>query len=497
MRRIVVVGGGAAGVPLAVRLAEDPEITVTLVEAGPARDLPPELDDGTSIRAAAPDHPQNWAYPAHLTPERPWLVARGRVLGGSSAINGGAFVRACPAEFDAWAEIGGDAWRYENMLPLMRAIETDLDTGATAVHGCDGPIRVRRARTDTPLVHAFIHGAVELGFPVEPDKNAPGVAGVGTVPSTVVDGVRVSTATAYSGDCGPAGLTIVSETVVHRVLFDGIRTTGVETSDGVIPADDVVLCAGGIGSARVLLASGIGPRAQLEPLGIAVVADLPVGTAFSDHPDVTLTWRAATDLSQEVGSPFPATLDFAADAGDAVDTDLEIVLVTRPLSELLGDEPAAAGTQELPLIVSLQAPRSRGAIRLTSSDPTSPPDIDYGYLAHEDDRARLRIGVRTAAALLTSAAFAAMFQGFTDLDTPTLTDDTQLDAWIRGHLGTAIHLSGSAPMGTVVDGDGRVLGTRGLSVADTSILPTVPTRGPFATAVLIGEHVARVLRAHD
>lgn len=501
MPRVIVVGGGAGGVPLAARLSEEPLWEVVLIEAGPARDLPAELDDGTTIRAALPEHPANWGHFAHLTLEHPYLVARGRVIGGSSAINGGAWVRARPHEFDAWAERGGAAWSYERLLPAMRRMETDLDLGATVLHGGDGPMRVRRPPQDTPLTRAFTEAAVELGYPREPDKNAPGPAGVGPVPSTVRDGRRYSTASAYlPATSGRPNLQILGDSLTRRVLFDGRRAVGVETNAGVITGDEVVLCAGGIGTAHLLLVSGVGPRRQLEALGIPVVADLPVGTAFSDHPDVTVTWRAHGAVDEADGTPFPTTLDLASGVGPATPgaTDIEIVLATRPLTRLLGiDGGTDAGTAtELPLIVSLQAPTSRGTIRLASADPAQPPVIDYGYLASAQDRARLREGVRTAVRLLHTAAFAGLFVGLVDLDRPTLDNDASLDTWIRAHLGTAIHLSGSAPLGAVVGGDARVIGVQGLRVADTSILPTVPTRGPYATAVLIGEHVAGLLRTH-
>lgn len=493
MRRIVVVGGGAAGVPLATRLAEQTDATVILVEAGPTTNLPDDLFDGATLRGADPGHPQNWAHPAHLTPDRPWLVARGRAIGGSSAINGGSFVRARPQEFDSWATVGGPAWRYENMLPLLRAIETDIDVGSTAIHGGTGPMRVKRAGCGSPLVRAFQAGAVELGFRAETDKNAPGRPGVGVVPSTIVSGRRESTATAYLSNGHPSNLNIVGDTVVQRVRFIGHRAVGVEIEGGFIPADEVVLCAGAINSAHILLVSGVGPRPHLEALGISVVADLPVGSAFSDHADVALAWRAETDLSDEHGSPFPATLDFAGFPDGCDDTDLEIVLTTRPMAELFGENRKSAQIHELTLIVSLQSPRSRGSIRAASAHPADAAVIQYGYLADEHDRALLRTGVRTAANLLLTSAFAHIFRGFVDIDHLTLTDDARLDAWIHDHLGTAIHLSGSAPMGDVVDGEGRVHGVTGLRVADTSILPTVPTRGPYATAVLIGEYVARMM----
>ncbi|NLA09511.1 MAG: mycofactocin system GMC family oxidoreductase MftG [Microbacteriaceae bacterium] len=510
MTKTIVIGAGAAGAPLAARLSEDRAREVLVIEAGSvSASFAPELLDGSTVQAAAPGHPANWAYPAELAPGAPYLVARGRVLGGSSTINGGGFVRPRPEDCAAWAAAAGPAWSYEALLPVMRALERDLDFGAGPLHGDAGPIPVRRPAQRNPAARAFTAAAIERGFRTEPDKNAPGMPGVGPIPSNIVDGVRVNTGLAYLADArSRPGLRLLGDTPARRLVFRGTRAVGVETDAGVLYADEVVLCAGSIGSTQLLLASGIGPRAQLEALGITVVADLPVGQAFSDHPHVTLSWRA----SRHLGSPserfaFATALNFfsgirgVAGARDFAATgDLEILLAVKPIDYLLsGVVPDAAEPdgEAFQLIVSLQGPEGRGTITLASADPRVPPRIEYHYLESAIDRARLRVGIRTAAAVLRAEAFAPVFAGLRDLDEHTLEDDALLDAWIRAHLGTALHLSGTAPMGTVTDGVGRVRGTQGLRVADTSILPVVPTRGPSATAVLIGEVIARAMRAGD
>lgn len=509
MTKTIVIGAGAAGAPLAARLSEDRDREVLVIEAGSvSADVPPELLDASTVQAAAPGYPANWAYPADLAPGVPYLVARGRVLGGSSTINGGGFVRPRPEDCAAWAAAAGPAWSYEALLPVMRALERDLDFGAGPVHGDAGPIPVRRPAQDNPAARAFAAAALECGFRLEHDKNAPGMPGVGPIPSNIVDGVRVNTGLAYLAEArGRPNLRLIGDTQAQRIVFQGTRAIGVETSDGVHVADEIVLCAGSIGSTQLLLASGIGPRADLEALGIPLVADLPVGQAFSDHPHVTLPWRAARRLgTASERFAFSTALNFfsgvRAEAGarDFTSTgDLEILLAVKPIDYLLSgafaDSTAQPEGEPFQLIISLQGPEGRGRITLASADPLTPPRIEYRYLESAVDRARLRVGVRTAAAVLRADAFASVFAGFRDLDDRTLADDALLDAWIRAHLGTALHLSGTAPMGTVTDAAGRVRDVQGLRVADTSILPVVPTRGPSASAVLIGEVVARAIRS--
>lgn len=530
MTRTVVVGGGAAGAALAARLSSDPDRDVTLVEAGSADgDYPADLLDGSSVRGAMPGHPANWSYLGHLTPELAYTVARGRILGGSSTINGGYFVRARRGDLDAWARTAGPEWSYDGTLPIWRELERDHDYGDTAEHGGSGPMPVRRPPASNPATEAFLAAAQELGFGYEADKNGDGRPGVGPVPANVIDGVRVNTGIAYIEPArSRPNLTVIGRTRAHRVQFEGTRARGVESDHGFIGADEIVLCAGAIGSAQLLLVSGIGPRAPLEALGIRVVSDLPVGESFSDHPDIAVGWRATRQIMDPAeGMAFPAALNFdsSGDARRHPDGDLEILLSVKTLGHLLtGSGRAAARAvaaavrhpirvtravtgisarraaaqlatrNDLQLLVGLHAPTGRGVLSLQSGDPRHPPRIDYRYLAEADDRARMRTGIRRAVSLLQTAAFDDLFGGLTELDERALEDDEALDAWALSHLGTAIHMSGTAPVGPVVDGAGRVHGVTGLRVVDTSILPVVPSRGPFATAVLLGEMLGRRMR---
>jgi choline dehydrogenase-like flavoprotein len=264
----------------------------------------------------------------------------------------------------------------------------------------------------------------------------------------------------------------------------------------MVDADEVVLAAGSVATPHLLMLSGIGPTDQLTAHGIATVSDLPVGQSFSDHPNLSVSWHSSLPLVNPAERfAFPAALNFDSSGSDGhyPDGDLEILLSVKPLSLLLHPDLAsqpADGTDEFHVMVSLQSPRGRGHMTLVSDDPLVQPRIDYNYLADEVDAERMRVGVRTAARLLQSAAFEGTFASFSSLSGEILADDELLDEWITTHLSTAIHLSGSAPMGEVVDGHGRVYGVDALRVADTSLLPVVPSRGTFNAAVFIGEFIA-------
>jgi predicted dehydrogenase (TIGR03970 family) len=508
---IVVIGAGASGAPLAARLSEDPYREILLIEAGPAprrlSGFPSELLDARLVPGAWPDRAPVWSYPAHVVPERPYTIARGRFLGGSTTVNGGYFVRARRDDFDRWSAAGNDAWSYDRVLPFLRRLENDLDYGVSAVHGGAGPVRVRRAPLDHPAAQAFRAAARELGFPEEPDKNDQTPPGFGPVPTNTVDGVRVNTAVSYLLDVlSRPNLTVTGDCTVRRIVVERGRAVGVEIDHSgrreTVTAGEVVICAGAFASPQLLMVSGIGPRADLERLGIPVVRDAPgVGTRFGDHPQVVIEWAPLRNLPAPEGNWFAGSLNLPSTGGPLAG-DLEILQSLTPMADLTaGRRPSRPGSP-LPFLVSVQSPRPSGRLQIVSADPAVAPRVDYGYLSTSDDRRRAREAVRTTLELISSRAFRAVALQPTGPGPEVAADDIALDRWIRAHLGTSIHACASAPMGpaddrhAVVDQYGRVHGVSGLRVADTSILPDAPLRGPAATAVLIGEVVAHAMR-HD
>ncbi|MGI8329447.1 mycofactocin dehydrogenase MftG [Actinomadura scrupuli] len=506
---VLVVGAGGSGAVLAARLSEDPDREVRVLEAGPVprrvSEFPTGLLDARLVPGAQPGHGSVRSYPAHLTPERPYAVPRGRILGGSTTVNGGYFVRARRADFDRWAAHVGDGfWSYERVLPFLRSLETDLDHGAGPLHGGTGPIRVRRTGVGHPAVAAFGRAAREMGFPEEPDKNAQDPPGFGPLPSNAVGGQRINTGIAYLlGALGRPNLTVTGGCTVRSVTVSRGRATGVVAEHAgrrfVVEAGEVVLCAGSFASPQVLHLSGIGPAHDLARLGVPVVQDLPaVGATFSDHPQVVMEWTPRRPMAEPSGSWLGGALHLSSSGGPP-EGDLEILQSLVPIAGLVGGAVAVPGAP-LPFLVSVLSPRTSGRLSTRSADPEVPPRIEYGYLETNGDRCRMREAVRTTAALIAADAFGEVAAGPAEPGPEILADDRALDRWIRARLGTSQHTCGTVPMGpagapsAAVDAYGRVHGLSGLRVADTSILPTAPLRGPAATAVLVGELIAHAIR---
>jgi choline dehydrogenase-like flavoprotein len=450
------------------------------------------------MRAAVPGSPAAVEVPTELTAAVTRSVLRGRGVGGSSAVNGCYFIRATPADCDGW---GVPEWSWDAVLPAFRRLEADREFATSPLHGGAGPVPVTRPVPGYEPAAAFADAAAALGVPAEPDKNGAGEPGCGPMPSNAVDGLRVSAATAYLR--GQPGLTVRGGVRALRVLVEGGRATGVVTDAGTVRAAEVVLAAGAVGSPELLLRSGIGPADELRALGLPVVADVGgVGRGLSDHPMVQVPWRPAPGFPAPPGLALQQVLHAAPDGSGG---GLEVLPWFRSFGALLPPwRSAPADDGVLNLGISLLRPDSRGRLTLRSADPAQAPRLVYGYLASGADRAGMRAGVRFAAELLRTPPLAAL-GGVGDepagdpLSSVVLADDAALDGWIGRHLGTAVHLCGSARMGprsdpgAVVDARLRVRGVPGLRVADTSVLPTVPSRGTAATAVMVGERAAELL----
>lgn len=477
---VVVVGGGAAGCVAAARLSESASRSVLLLEAGPdlRADPPAFLHDGWGITREL-----DWGYLSE--PDARGVVRsvwRNKVLGGTSWVT--RFTpRGAPADYDAWEARGNPGWGFDDLLPAFVKLEADADFGDRPWHGDRGPMPSRRYLDldYTGVTNAAVEAIRAVGFPAVEDHNEPRAIGVGRMPMSTTDGVRVTTADAYLPlGATPPNLEIRADAQVADVTFDGATATGVRLLDGTeVEAGWVVLCAGVYGTPPILMRSGIGPAEHLRALDVPVRIDLPgVGANLADHPgmDVDVGYRGPGR-----DAPVLHSLTTFHSSGTPSDEPPDLAFwVIDPTSE--------PGSFEFGVL--LLKPRSRGSVRLRSNNPADSPSITLPALDDPSDVERLGECYRRAIDVANRPELRSLCAEPATADPG---DDVALRARVRMEAYSVPHVVGTCALGSAVDASGRVLGTERLTVADASVMPDVPSGFTHVPTIMIAERLSEQL----
>ena len=532
----IIVGAGSAGCVVANRLSADPDCSVLLVEAG-GRDRNPLFRLPMLMGRLFHSGLCNWRYHTEPVPTlegRSLYWPRGKVLGGSSTINGMVYVRGNRHDYDRWAQMGLPGWSYDEVLPAFRRSEAHVERDDVYHHRA-GELTVCRARGRNPLFDRFVEAGGQAGHPVNDDFNGAEQEGCGRYDFTIRRGKRWSTSRAFLRPVRHRrNLTVLTDTPTRRVLVENGRASGVEVARNgqalrVGAAREVILSAGTVNSPQLLLLSGIGPPGELERHGIEVVHDLPgVGRNLQDHVDCVLSWecrepitlyrdlradRLAASIVRGMVFGEGIATTFPYEAGAFLKTRPELVapdiqLHFMPALEKTANlhfpnpfkrEPVEAN-HGLTVRVGPIVPESRGTVTLRSADPAAPPRIQPNYLESAADLRTMIAGVRMVRDLMGQPAF-HRYRGRELAPGAEARTDRDLEAWLRASAMTTFHPVGTCKMGVdpmaVVDARLRVRGLEGLRVADASIMPIITSGNTNAPAIMIGEKAAELLRGGE
>jgi choline dehydrogenase len=498
---VIVVGSGSAGAVIARRLV-DAGASVVLLEAGD-RDVNPAIHEPARLFELW-DSEQDWGYrtlPQAACAGRELHWPRGKVLGGSSALNGMIYARGHRSDYDTWAYLGNDGWGYDDVLPLFVRSE-DFDRGASAYHGAGGPLHVLSRYEPHPVNAAVVAAAQEAGIAFNDDANGESLDGVSFCQLNIKDGVRQTAATAFLAPVADApDLTVLTGVRAQRLLFEGERCVGVEVARGgalerIRAEQEVVVCGGTVESPKLLLLSGIGPAGELRGLGIDVVADLPgVGLNLHDHVLSPVIYGAARPVPPAMpGLQQLHSHLFWRSRSGLPGPDVQPLFFHLPLY-LEGMEGPPDGYT---LMAGIIRPASRGSLRLASADPSAPPLIDPACLSCDVDTAALVAAIELCREIGGQSAL-AYWRGSELYPGPGIQSARELRDYVRATAITYHHQVGTCKMGVdadaVVDPQLRVRGLEGLRVADASVMPCVSSGNTHAPTTMIAERAAELMLA--
>lgn len=522
----LIVGGGSAGCALAARLSEDPGNRVVVVEAG-RRDSwwDPFIHMPAGLSVPIGNRFYDWKYESEPEPfmnGRRVYHARGKVLGGSSSINGMIYIRGNAMDYENWAaESGLESWDYAHCLPYFRRAESRLE-GDAGFRGAEGPLGLERGPCTNPLFQAFLEAAREAGYPATDDINGFRQEGFGPFDRNIRGGRRLSAARAYLHPVlDRPNLELRCRTQTMRILFEGTRAVGVEVARGrkreILRAGTVILASGAIGSPQLLQVSGVGPAEHLRSLGVEVRVDLPgVGENLQDHLEVYLQHRCTQPVSEQpalrwynkpavglrwiLGKTGPAATNHF-EAGGFIRSNEDVGYPNvqfhfLPLA-IRYDGSGPTGGHGYQVHVGPTLSDARGRLRIRSADANTKPSLLFNYLSTEKDRREWVESIRCARSILGQPALAPFDGGELSPGAAVESDEEILD-WVRRDAETALHPSCTCRMGTGADAvvdpaTMGVHGTDGLAVVDASVLPAVTNGNIYAPTMMIAERASDIL----
>lgn len=514
----VIIGSGSAGSAMAYRLSEDGRHSVIVIEYG-GPDIGPLIQMPAALSFPMNMETYDWGFSTEPEPHiggRSLVTPRGKVVGGSSSINGMVYVRGHARDYDHWSESGARGWSYADVLPYFKRME-NAHGGQEGWRGTNGPLHVQRGRRDNPLFKAFVDAGHQAGFEVTDDYNGEKQEGFGPMEQTIHNGRRWSAANAYLKPALKRPNVKLVKGLARKIVMEGKRAVGVEIEAGrsfstIRARREVIIAASSINSPKLLMLSGIGPSAQLKEHGIEVVADRPgVGQNLQDHLEVYIQQECTQPITLYSKLNLFSKARIGAEwlffkTGDGATNHFESAAFLRSKAgveypdiqyhflpvAIRYDGKAAAQSHGFQAHVGPMRSKSRGSVTLRSANPREKPVIKFNYMSHEDDWADFRHCVRLTREIFGQDAFAA-YRGAEIQPGANVQSDDEIDNFLREHVESAFHPCGTCKMGSVddpmavVDPECRVIGVEGLRVADSSIFPRITNGNLNGPSIMTGE----------